>query len=88
MTELIASAGRAADQLDIITFNHDLLVENVLAELDVARTRWCLRLGYGHFAQQRRFTARNGRPMFANAERVFIRDRYASSSYTVPQLVR
>lgn len=53
---LLATAAAAADQVDVITFNHDLVVENALAELAAARGRWCLRHGYGHFASKRHFT--------------------------------
>jgi hypothetical protein len=51
------AAADAAEHVDIVTFNHDLLVENVLAEMGSAKGRWCLRHGYGHFADRRQFTA-------------------------------
>ena len=61
---LLAEAANAADHLDIITFNHDLLVENTLADLDAANGRWCLRHGYGHFSAKRRFTFQKGTRTF------------------------
>jgi hypothetical protein len=64
--ELLRQACESADYVDIITFNHDLLVENVLADLAEARTRWCLRHGYGHFAAKRRFTSQAGTSRFAD----------------------
>jgi hypothetical protein len=66
VTDLLSSAAQAADHVDIITFNHDLLIENILADLDIARGRWCLRHGYGHFGRNREFTAQTGRLMFSD----------------------
>lgn len=68
VTDLVGAAADAAEQVDIITFNHDLLLENILAELDSARGRWCLRHGYGHFAAKRHFTSQSGSSNFEDPQ--------------------
>jgi hypothetical protein len=64
VSALLASVADAARQVDVITFNHDLVIENALAELSGARTRWCLRHGYGHFASRRHLTVQAGVDVF------------------------
>ncbi|MFL5910646.1 MAG: hypothetical protein ACJ768_08800 [Gaiellaceae bacterium] len=64
LADLLAASASAAKYVDIITFNHDVLVENVLADLAAAQGRWCLRHGYGHFAAKRRFTQQKDAIMF------------------------
>jgi hypothetical protein len=44
---LIAEAARKADELTIITFNHDLVIENEIFKRAQLRGRWCLDQGYG-----------------------------------------
>jgi hypothetical protein len=66
--ELIAAAAGAANQVDILTFNYDLVVENALAELHEARGRWCLRHGYGHFGAKRHFTFQRDADTFADPQ--------------------
>lgn len=64
MSGLIGAAAEAAEQVDIVTFNHDLLIENTLADLPDTKRRWCLRHGYGHFARDRHFTSQKAHEMF------------------------
>jgi hypothetical protein len=44
---LIALTAREADDLTIITFNHDLVIENEIERRANLRGRWCLDLSYG-----------------------------------------
>jgi hypothetical protein len=44
---LISAAARHADDLAIITFNHDLVIENEISRRAQLRSRWCLDEGYG-----------------------------------------
>jgi hypothetical protein len=50
----IALAAEIADQVDIITFNHDLLIENEIYKRARLRARWCLERGYGSFSTDRK----------------------------------
>lgn len=54
--QLVRTAARSASRLSLITFNHDLILENVLASGPALRGRWCLRHGYGAFGAKRRYT--------------------------------
>lgn len=45
--QLLAAAAKHADELDIITFNHDLVIENEIVRRSHLRQRWCLDQGYG-----------------------------------------
>jgi hypothetical protein len=49
---LIASAARTADQLTVITFNHDLVIENEIYRRKQLRSRWCLERGYGALSDE------------------------------------
>jgi hypothetical protein len=60
---LIKAAAIEAEELDVVTFNHDLLIENALADLPNSSERWCLRHGYGPFAENREFSS-SPRPSF------------------------
>lgn len=44
---LLAAAAGLADKLDIITFNHDLVIENEIEKRAQLRHRWCVDQGYG-----------------------------------------
>jgi hypothetical protein len=44
---LLAAAAAKADELDIITFNHDLVIENEIQRRAQLRARWCLDECYG-----------------------------------------
>jgi len=47
---MIAAAAEAADDLTILTFNHDLVIENEIAKRARLSGRWCLDEGYGSFS--------------------------------------
>jgi hypothetical protein len=47
---LIAAAA-ADDELTILTFNHDLVIENEIAKRARLSSRWCVDRGYGSFSQ-------------------------------------
>ena len=47
---LIAAAAKAADEVTVMTFNHDLVIENEIQRRAQLRTRWCLEHGYGTFS--------------------------------------
>ncbi|MGB7686784.1 MAG: hypothetical protein WBL45_13505 [Solirubrobacterales bacterium] len=44
---LLAVAAGIADELTIITFNHDLVIENEIARRHPLNQRWCIDQGYG-----------------------------------------
>lgn len=44
---LIADAADAADDVTILTFNHDLVIENEIFRRKRLKERWCLDQGYG-----------------------------------------
>jgi hypothetical protein len=44
---LLAAAASVADELTVITFNHDLVIENEIFKRARLRERWCLDRGYG-----------------------------------------
>jgi hypothetical protein len=50
--KLIAKAADAADAVTIITFNHDLVIENEIHKRARLRSRWCIEQGYGAFGDQ------------------------------------
>jgi hypothetical protein len=45
--KLLAAAGKRADELTVITFNHDLVIENEIQKRAALRRRWCLDKCYG-----------------------------------------
>jgi hypothetical protein len=45
--KLLAAAGKYADDLTIITFNHDLVIENEIFRRAALASRWCLDGCYG-----------------------------------------
>jgi hypothetical protein len=49
-----ALAADNADCVDIITFNHDLLIENEIYKRVRLRARWCLERGYDSFSVNRK----------------------------------
>ena len=59
---LIAHAARAADAVDILTFNHDLVIENEIQRRVQLRGRWCLDTGYGTFGSSLSLTSPSGNP--------------------------
>lgn len=44
---LLAAAANASEELTVITFNHDLVIENEINRRARLRERWCLDQGYG-----------------------------------------
>lgn len=48
---LIADAADRASHLSVITFNHDLVIENEIHRRARLRARWCLDRGYGSFGE-------------------------------------
>lgn len=49
---LIADAAHVAEQVTVITFNHDLVIENEIFRRAHLRDRWCLDEGYGSFGTE------------------------------------
>jgi hypothetical protein len=49
---LLDSAATAGDSLTVITFNHDLVIENELVRRARLRRRWCLDKGYGSASEE------------------------------------
>jgi hypothetical protein len=45
--QLLAAAAKAGDEVTVITFNHDLVIENEIYRRASLRKRWCLKRGYG-----------------------------------------
>jgi hypothetical protein len=66
VTRLLRKAAQRADDLTLITFNHDLILENILDLGQEFRGRWCLRHGYGRFSLKRRFTLSKDADGFAD----------------------
>jgi hypothetical protein len=64
---LLVKAAQSSSHLSLITFNHDLILENIAAEARVFRGRWCLRHGYGVFAKASTFTLSNEAEGFDDA---------------------
>jgi hypothetical protein len=62
---LLAAAAKRGDDLTIVTFNHDLVIENEIARRAQLRPRWCLDEGYGAIMQSLRLTRpASGAPTF------------------------
>jgi hypothetical protein len=61
---LIDRAADAADGVTIVTFNHDLVIENEIHKRARLRKRWCLERGYGTFAGTCEFTKTRAQPQF------------------------
>lgn len=61
---IIAAAADAARRVDIITFNHDLVIENEVFRRARLRARWCIERGYDSFGAGRTYLVTNGQPMF------------------------
>jgi hypothetical protein len=49
--QLIAAAADAADSVSVLTFNHDLIIENEIFKRARLRPRWCIQNGYGTIGQ-------------------------------------
>jgi len=53
---LISAAADASDRLSIVTFNHDLVIENEIVKRKRLRKRWCIEQGYGGYSKVLVFT--------------------------------
>lgn len=58
--QLLSDAASSADRVSIITFNHDLVIENELFKRKRLRSRWCLDRGYGRIGNSMTFTSPSG----------------------------
>ena len=74
---LIAAALVEAEQLDVITFNHDLVIENEIYKRKRLSPHWCVRHGYGGF----RVTGNN---LFSTDGEPHFRDHGAECDHSVP----
>jgi hypothetical protein len=61
---LVSSAADAAGEVTILTFNHDLVIENEIYKRVRLRKRWCLEQGYGTFGNTCEFTGTRAQPQF------------------------
>jgi hypothetical protein len=57
---LIAGAAEVAERVDIITFNHDLVIENEIAKRARLAARWCIERSYGSFSEGRTLLVAQG----------------------------
>jgi hypothetical protein len=48
---ILVAAARAADEVSILTFNHDLLIENEIYKRPRLGRRWCIDYAYGSFGE-------------------------------------
>jgi len=63
---MIAAAADIADEVDIITFNHDLVIENEIFKRRRLRRRWCIQTSYGAFSEGKTYLTQGGLPLFPN----------------------
>jgi hypothetical protein len=61
---LIAAAVEASSATTIVTFNHDLVVENEIYKRARLREHWCIDHAYGTFSEGREFTGAPSAPEF------------------------
>lgn len=54
--KLIAAAAEAASSVSVITFNHDLVIENDIFKRRRLRKRWCVEMSYGEIAKSMTIT--------------------------------
>jgi hypothetical protein len=78
--KLLAAAGDRTDSLTIITFNHDLLIENEIFRRAKLRCRWCLDQGYGAFGD----TLQALRPASGNESSSFPTHRLGECDHARP----
>lgn len=62
--QLLSAAADMADRVDVITFNHDLVIENEIYKRARLRKRWCIEKSYGKFGEGRTFLQTAGMSMF------------------------
>jgi len=61
VNRIIHEAAQRATKISIITFNHDLVIENEIFKRARLRKRWCLDEGYGSFGTSMTATAPRSR---------------------------
>lgn len=61
---LVGAAAGCADRVDIVTFNHDLVIENEIFKQSRLQRRWCIERSYGEFGTDKTFLETQGLPMF------------------------
>lgn len=61
---VIASAADCSDRVDIITFNHDLAIENEIYKRARLRKRWCIDQAYGPFSEHKTLIESASSPHF------------------------
>jgi hypothetical protein len=61
---LVATAVGASDSTTLMTFNHDLLLENEIYKRSRLRRLWCVEHGYGRFSDGRKVTAGKTKAVF------------------------
>jgi hypothetical protein len=49
--KLLAAAAESAETVNILTFNHDLVIENEIFKRARLRRRWCIETGYGSIGE-------------------------------------
>ena len=63
--QFLQGAAQRAEKVSVITFNHDLVIENEIFKRVRLRRRWCLEKGYGHVAARfSRITRPGSGPVF------------------------
>lgn len=62
---LLAAAAEKADRVDVITFNHDLVIENEIAKRARLSARWCLDEAYGDFGRASTLLGQSGVKQFS-----------------------
>jgi hypothetical protein len=53
---LLSAAADVSDTLTIVTFNHDLVIENEILKRARLRRRWCIERGYGTYSKSLSYT--------------------------------
>jgi hypothetical protein len=66
LSRILQAASRRSTHLSIVTFNHDLILENVIAASGSLRGRWCLKHGYGVFGRGKTYTLSDDADGFPN----------------------
>ena len=62
--KIIAAAAAVSRQVDLVTFNHDLAIENEIFKRARLRERWCINTAYGAFSEGKTLLETSGFPHF------------------------
>jgi hypothetical protein len=62
--KLIAEAASVAEHVDVVTFNHDLMIENEIYKRRRISPLWCINRGYGALDTSGDLFSTNGEPHF------------------------